>query len=162
MFLKNNFNFYINSFFFLKNYNLYLFFISSKNNIFSNIVDKKKINFNNSFSLNHFSKNFLLKYVKYFNKIIMFNSKLIKINQLSYFYSYKNNKFFFFNKFNYFYVDKVLKLLLQINFNNYNFLILDSNFKNYFPIYNYIYGLNNLLIYKKYFFIKSSFFTYNN
>lgn len=150
---KNSFQL---SFFFLKYFNFYsLKFI---NNSSKNITLKKNFNFN----FNFYSNNLVFKYFKYFNKIILFKGDLFKKNSLNYLYNYKKNTFYNFNNNNYKYFNRLSNLILEINKSNYNFLILDKSYKNIFPLYNYIFKLNNLLIYKKYFFIKSSFFTYIN
>lgn len=158
-FYNKNFIFY--NFFYLNNFNFFLVKNNLKFNFF-NFNLNPPIKLNVSLKKKLLNNNILINYFKYFNKIILLHNNSIKNNQLQILYSYKKSNFYFFNNYNFYFFKKIFNLLLELNLNNFNYLILDSSYKNIFPLYNYIFNFNNLLVYKNFFFIKSSFFTYTN
>jgi hypothetical protein len=161
-FLKNQ-NFFVQNFFLLNHFNFYLILNLNKNFLKSdkNLLLKTSVNFNKKLSF--LNKNiFILKYLKYFNKIIFFKNNSIRLNQLDYYGHYNNYNFYYFNNYNFVFYKKLINLLFQINQENKNFIILDKTYKNIFPLYNYVFNLKNITMYKKYFFVSSNFFTFNN
>lgn len=129
---------------------------------FSN--SSKFFDIKNNFKLISGDNYFLLKYYSYFNKIFFFKDNTTKINQLNFYglIGKNNSRFYYFNNYNFFFFKKVFNVLIEITKNNYNYLILNSSYKNILPLYNYIFNFNNLLTYKKYFFLNSNFFSFNN
>lgn len=156
--MKNQ-NFFTTNFISLNFFNFYLLLNLSKhtnkNIIFNKKLEKLKIDFT-------LKNNLLLKYVKYFNKLVFYRNINIKNNQLNYYNTFNKKNSYYLNNYNNFYFKKFINLLFFLNSSGYNFLVLDKSYKNVLPLYNYIFNFKNLLLYKKYFFIDTKFFTYNN
>lgn len=152
---QNSFNFY-----FLNYFNYYLILKFNSNFKINKLTFNKKIESHNIKNL--FKQNLMLKYFKYFNTVVLLNNGLKRLKQLNFYYSHNKNNFFYFNSYNFFYFKKLINLIFQINKENYNFVIFDKSYKNILPLYNYIYNFKNLSLYRKYFFVSTSFFTYQN
>lgn len=154
------------------------FYLIGKSNFFFNnvlLVNQFKINWfinktkffffkSDGFNSLNFSKNnfVLTKYLNYFNKVVYINKTFFKNSNLNLFYKYKNQNFYYFNNFNYVIFKKLTNLLFKINLCKKNFVLLDRSYKSVLPVYNYIFGLKNISLYKNYFFIKHSFLSFKN
>lgn len=160
-FLKNQ-NFYVQNFYLLVNFNLFLIFKFNKSlNFFNTPFKKESFIFYKNFNFKC-KNNFIFKYFKYFNKLLFFKNNSIRLNQINYYGSINNYKFYYFNNYNYFFYKKLINLIFDINKQNNNFIILDKSYKNVFPLFNYLFNYKNIIIYKKYFFINPKSFTFNN
>lgn len=74
----------------------------------------------------------------------------------------KNFNIYYLNKSSLKVYNKFLNSLYYLSVNNFGFIILDDNYKNLAPLYNYIYSEKNLMTYKNFFFVKKNYFTYYN
>lgn len=154
-------NFFLFNFFLINNFNNYniLIFLKTKNLFLNSFVNSNCLKNKNKKIMN---SNFLLKYFKYFNKVMWINQDLFKKDKLIFHSKYKGYNFYVFNKYNYVFFKKLVNLFFDFIKESRNFLILDSNYRSITPIYNYIFNFKNVTLFSKYFFINSIFFTYRN
>lgn len=156
-------DFLLKNFLFLNYFNIYLIHNNNKifKTAFTNQVKKEK---NFFFFVSSNKNNFLLKYIKYFNRLVFQKGESTKFNQLNYYgFNLKNgNKYYFFSNFNYQFYKKFINLLFKIVTAGFNYLVLSKSYKNITPLYNYVFNFKNLMLYKSFFFFDSKFFSFNN
>lgn len=150
---SKNFNFYFHNFFFIKNFNNLFYF----NFELKNVINLEK-NYNYKFKKNNFlfffkSSSFLFNFKYSLNVNREYINDVIKFNKVN-FYKLNNVSFKIYKKF--------LSAFYFSSINNFNFVVLDDNYKNLLPLYNYVYSEKNLMTYKKYFFVNKNYFTNYN
>lgn len=157
VFTNNNNLFYYN-YFLLKNYKFIFYFLFNFNNhkLITPILSKNLYKNNDYFIKNKINNKFIkpklyLKLNNYFNIFY----KNIKFKDI---YNYK----LMFNKHNIYLNKNFINFFYSLVLNKNNFLILDSDYSSIYPLYKFIYGSNNLELYKNYFFLKPVYFTRKN
>lgn len=126
--------------------------IKLKFSIYSiNTLNTKRLN-KNIFVFNSLVKNFNTIDANVFSKK----------NYLIFYFSYNGNFYYNFNKINNLYFINFINFINNFFKNSQKFLIIDSDYKMVTPLYNFSYGLKNIILEKNFFFLKKNFLTLNN
>jgi hypothetical protein len=152
-------NFFYFNYFLIKNYNLLFYYFLFNNNNINNkkLLLNKTVNFSKkNFKYKNYFFLYLTKYINFFlvKEVYYQHNSFINSMRLG------NNVYFSFNTFFLKFFKSFYNMFYYLVFNNYNYLILDCEYKFVFPLYNYIFEKKDLVIYKDFFFLKPKVFTY--